>query len=212
MNPFKINGLPRVSGKTHASCAALFLLLGTMAHAQKPLVKGYDAFPTIRTRNVFDPERRPIQANRDPQERRSSGRTRPNFITITGTMVSGTNTLAFFSGSQPEYSKVIGVHDKIADFTITAISAEKVDFERAGTRLSVLVGAQIPLNGSAAAGSTPVPDEGGESSDPAPATETTSPPATSPTPGTTAPPAGAAPAGDKAEVLRRMMERRKKEI
>src|SRR4051812_39914350 len=100
MNSFKLT-----------STGMLLLLLGAAASAQKPApaIKGYNTFPTIRTRNVFDPERRPILANRDQptQDRRGSGRTRANFINITGTMVSGNTSLAFFSGSRPEYSKVL---------------------------------------------------------------------------------------------------------
>jgi hypothetical protein len=119
--------------------------------------EGYNAFRLLRSRFIFDPERRTVRSDA-PNPRAQSGPSRSSFIALTGTMVTPARTLAFFSGSQPEYSKVISVGETIADFKITSITPVQVEVERAGKPISIPVGRQLPLDGSTTA-VMPVPVE-----------------------------------------------------
>lgn len=184
--------------------------------------KGYNAFKLVRTRNIFDPERRPIRtdapATTNPKSGSSSNSSRVSRITLTGTMVTADRSLAFFSGSQNEF-KVLPVNDKISGFTIKAISAAYVDLEKDGKPYNLAVGKQLTLDGSNISFTTPPPpSDDSSSAPPAPAPSGTdggsAPAATSntPSPSNPASPAPPAAGGDKAEILRRMMERRQKEV
>lgn len=163
--------------------------------------KGFDAFRLVRTRNVFDPDRRATRVEAPPT-RSGPAPVRMNSISVTGTMVADGKALVFFSGSLPEYSKVIPVGGMIADFKVTGITSAQVELDRAGKQIVVGVGKQVPLEGSTAAiapPGSPAPDA----------------PAGAPSPEAAAP-AEAKPASPSAdepnEVLRRMMERRQKEM
>jgi hypothetical protein len=179
-----------------AAPALLLFAEVTRAQSTGPL-EGYNAFRLVRTRFIFDPER---QATRSEAAvpRAQSAPSRSNFIAVTGTMVTPGRTLAFFSGSQPEYSKVISVGETIADFKITSITPAQVELERAGQPIIVPVGRQLPLDGSTTAVAptslAPAPDISGT-----PAANSSAPSA-------------AASTSDKSEILRRMMERRQKEV
>ncbi len=57
----------------------------------------YDSFRLIHTRNVFDPDRRPI---RPPGSAASSAApTHADYVALTGIASDGEKSLAFFSGS-----------------------------------------------------------------------------------------------------------------
>jgi hypothetical protein len=166
-------------------------------------VKGYEAFRLVRTRNIFDPNRRGARTESAPPPVTTSAR-RANFINLTGTMVTAGKSLAFFSGSRPEYSKVVGENGKVADFTIKSITPSQVEVELGGKLTLVMVGSSVPLQGSVAMNA--------EALLPAPGTEPAAVGVTGAAPGsasTSAPAAG--PAGSADDVLRRMMERRQKE-
>ncbi len=178
----------------------LLLLAGTAgAQVTAPAAQGYDAFRLMQTRNIFDPNRQgPVRSDEAPPPRQNTI-TRPNSILLTGAMVTESKTLAFFSGSRPEYSRIIPVGEKIADFTVKKISAAEVELEHAGKAIVVPVGASVPLQGTSAAGMIMEPLPPGAS---AAAPASTAPPVNAPPP----------PTGDKAEILRRMMERCQKEM
>ena len=189
--------IPVSRGTAAVIAAFLVMLASALTQAAEP-AQGYNAFRFVRTRNIFDPERRGPRSDASTGAPVSQGpTTRSNFIALTGTMVTEGKTLAFFTGSRPEYSKVISVHDKIADFTITAIAAREVQLELAGKPITVVIGNQLPLQGSSAETAMPLSPMPAEEASPAPASgsSTTS---TSPT--------------DKTEILRRMAERREKEF
>ena len=161
--------------------------------------KGFDAFRLVKTRNIFDPDRRASRVETSPT-RSGPAPVRMNSIAVTGTMVADGKALVFFSGSLPEYSKVIPVGGMIADFKVTGITNAQVELSREGKQIVVGVGKQVPLEGSSAAIAPP-----------------DSPPSDAPADGP--PPEAAAPAETKPasadepnEVLRRMMERRQKEM
>jgi hypothetical protein len=183
-----------------AAGSTLFLVPEN-AHAQSRGGEGYGAFRLLRSRNIFDPERRSMQSDAPQQPRSESRSSRSNFIALTGTMVTAGKTLAFFTGSQPDYNKVIGVGDSIADFKVTQIEPTHVDLTLGGKLINVTVGRQLPLEGSSAAGGVATID-----APPPPGSAPGAPPPT------TAAPTSVAPTTDKNEMMRRMMERRQKEM
>ena len=191
----------------------------------------YDNFKLFRTRNVFDPDRRPVRAaNSAPAP--SSGRA--DFLAVTGTLLDGNKSYAFFSGSRADFNKVLSVGDKIANSTVREITPLTIVVERDGKRTTVNVGQTVPLDGKSAPGAAPVNFADAANGTPAPANPA-SPgnPATSTGPAAPAndnpgdgsspggaPPAAVAapatggkpPAANQEEILRRMMERRKQEL
>ncbi|MDQ3625279.1 MAG: hypothetical protein M3463_22835 [Verrucomicrobiota bacterium] len=181
--------------------AGVLMLPPSAAGQTAERTQNYDAFRLVRTRNIFDPDRRAARSDNAPRPQTTTATGRPNYVAVTGTMVAAGKSLAFFTGSRPEYSKVISLRDTIADFTITGITPKEVELERAGKQIVVPVGRQLPLEGAAAASSDPgpwppAPDAHGANA--------ASPPEAAPSTSSSPP--------DKNELLRRMMERRAKEI
>jgi hypothetical protein len=163
---------------------------------------GYEAFRMVRTRNIFDPNRRAVPRSEASPRAASATRSRPNSFTLTGTMVTERRTLAFFSGSRPEYSKVISVGENVGDFKLTKIATSQVELERDGKPLALEVGRPHELEGT-----VEVPVEADSAPSPG---DTPAAPAESSTPAAAAP--APAASGDKNEILRRLMERRAKEM
>ncbi|MEA3211989.1 MAG: hypothetical protein QOE70_5046 [Chthoniobacter sp.] len=189
-----------------ALLAAAAPLLGAEKTAPSPPAKkgsSFDDFHLVRTRNIFDPNRRSTRTDAPPPRASTSPvQTRPNFLALTGTMVSEGRTLAFFSGSRTDYSKIISVGESVADFKVIRITPIQVELQR-GDKASVLaVGNQIALEGSSpvpvSTTTSAAPPEGAPAAPDAPAGATAA----------SAPP----PTNDKTEILRRLMERRQKEI
>ena len=196
-------------------------LLVSASFAQTPNAptgKGFDAFPLLRSRNVFDPNRRAPRTEESQARRPGQSRNRTDSFTLTGTMVTEGKTLAFFSGTRAEYSRVIAVGESIGDFKLKTIAAGQVELERDGKATALAIGRTLQLEGTHAPEGPDTPEETVDSNTP-PASAGTSPDAASL--GSTSPsvapgaPGGATVPGappDKAELMRRMMERRQKEM
>lgn len=160
------------------------------ATAQPAAAKGYEAFRMVQTRNIFDPDRRPISPQ--PSSRvQTPVASRADYVALTGIMVTSDKALAFFSGSRADYNKVLAVNGDIAGAKLTKITTAAIEVERDGKRTSVAVGQTVPLDASA----------------PSAAPENLPPPAT-----TTTTPSANAPPADASETLRRMMERRQQQL
>ena len=179
--------------------AALLLLAGAQAVEKAP---GFDTFRLMRTRNMFDPSRRPARTDTASAARTvAAPQSRNSTLTLTGTMVTDGKTLAFFNGTRSDYAKVLAVGGAVADCKITAIHPTQVEIERGGKPAVLAIGQQLQIEG--APSDVPAPE-------PAPATAAEPAPGAAPA-DPAAPPAPAA-SNDKSEVLRRMMERREKEM
>ena len=179
-----------------------FAALSSMTIYAADGAKGYEAYKVVRTRNIFDPNRKVVRI--EAPRPSTPPRPRSSTFTLTGTMVREGKSLAFFGGSRSEFSKVISVGDSVANYKITAIEPAQVELEHEGKKVTLTIGKPFQIE---AKPGDPEPAE-----EPAPAPDGT--PATSATDGA-APPAPAAPpaGGDaKSEILRRMMERRAKEM
>lgn len=170
--------------------------------AEKP--QGYDAFELIRTRNIFDPNRRAVKKESEQTRAVAPSRPRSVHLALTGTMVTDGRALAFFSGSRSEFNKIVKVGEKIGDFTVAAISAGQVDLKQGETPTVLAVGNRLQLEGTEA-----------DAAEPEPTPTDATPVAASPTSstGTATPSAAPPPApGNASEILKRMMERRAQEM
>lgn len=159
--------------------------------------EGYEVFRNVRTKNIFDPTRRGPRIETPPTAGANSPGSRGRSLALTGTMVTEGKALAFFGGSAADGSRVVSVGNNVANFKVTEIGAAHVSLEHDGKSLVLDVGRQISFDG---APGDPVASGPIVEAAPHSPTETT---------GLPPPPAGVS--GDKAEVLRRMMERRAKE-
>ncbi len=186
--------------------AALALLLAGNAGAQAAeKVAGFDAFRLMRTKNMFDPNRRPARTETASAPRPAQVReNKSSSLTLTGTMVTEGKTLAFFAGTRADYSKVLSVGGTIADCKITAIKTTEVEMERGGKPGTLAIGHQLQIDGAPSDVPAEVPAPASASGDNA------APPADPSAPA--GPTAGPPASNDKNDVLRRMMERREKEM
>jgi hypothetical protein len=201
------------------ACLLLALPAGAVAQGKKKAKKdnaaaatlapesGYRAFRMVRLKNIFDPDRRPMPAEGSAKAAATSSPVSKNsHLVLTGTLVTETKRLAFFTGSQASFNKVVTANEKVGDLVVAAISMSHVELKRGDQEIILPVGKQVTLGEkaevSAASGlptslSTPstLPSDSGRRNGnvPAPTAEIGAPP-------------------DAAEVMRRMMERRQKEI
>jgi hypothetical protein len=123
---------------------ALLALSALPAFAQANGIPGdqdYSAFSRFVTdRNIFNPDRQPHSSSSHSSTRRRH-RTEAPGIQFVGTMSYEKGMFAFFSGNSSEYSKVVQVGGKIADYTVTDLTATKVVLESADKKqLAIAVG------------------------------------------------------------------------
>lgn len=180
--------------------AAVGLAPSMASAAEKPT--GYDAFELIRTRSIFDPNRRAVKKESEQTRAITPSRPRSVHLSLTGTMVTDGRALAFFSGSRSEFNKIVKVGEKIGDFTVAKITSAQVDLHHAEKPTTLAVGKRLQLEGTEA-----------DASEPEPSTPTDGAPANLPDPSKPTPPAGSAPSGGSpSDILKRMMERRAQEM
>ncbi len=156
----------------------------------------------VETRNIFDPQRQAGAADAapTPQAVEQPPRRAVDYVMLTGVMVNDGKALAFFSGSRPDYDKVTEVNGEIAGARVTKVTPEGVEVDRAGKNIRVAVGQTVPFDNSAPG----APPPGAAAVGAAPA-------AVSPGAGDGSPASSPLP-GNLNEVMRRMMERRQKEL
>ncbi len=193
----------------------------TPATGSPTLRPAYDSFRLVHTRNVFDPDRRPV---RPAGNASAAPAARADYTALTGTLLSAEKSYAFFSGSRPEFNKVLAVREKIANATIAAITSANIEIERDGKRTTVAVGQTVPFDNQTAPGVPPVEvpaavpastDAASPGATPAVSTTTTTAPAGSARQAATTGPISTAPKGPPPnldEVRRRMMEKRQQEL
>ena len=167
-----------------------------------PRRETFEDFGILTARNIFDPERgrpAPERPSRpDPPERREH-------VDLLGVLLYNEGAVAFFEGSDRDYSGAFKQGDKIAEYRIGAIDTSKVTLEKDGERIGMPMQARLERHGEgkwnleegAAGRGDQQPPAGGETA------KTT---------------ADSEKAGDEAggdaesELLKKMMERRKQEI
>jgi hypothetical protein len=189
---------------------AAVLAGGVGAFAQSNGVPGptdYASFNRFVTdRNIFDPNRQPHSYSPNTLRttpRRTVRNSAPG-IMLVGTMSYEKGMFAFFNGNSSDLKKALQVTEKIADYTVTDISANRVKLASADKKqqLELKIGDGLRQeNGKwvfAGAGELPAGtgspgSAGGESSSEAGAT------------------AAPGPAGEPNDVLKRLMQLREKE-
>lgn len=191
---------------------AAICLLPTGAMAQQSAVKpSFDKYHMVQTRNVFDPDRRAMaRPQAGPQNTGGAASSKPvtrgDYVALTGIMVTEGRSLAFFSGSRTEYDKVLEVKGSVAGATVTKITPTNIEVQRDGKTITVAVGQTVPFDDSEpAAAPAPV----------APALDPETVSATVPLPSTISSPSNPSSnptAPGTSDVLRRMMERRQREL
>ena len=194
----------RCVSRAACACACLFLSTAPKLLAQAPPARqGFDAFRMVQTRNIFDPERQPI---RPASARPVTPVSRADYASLTGIMATPEKTLAFFSGSRPEFNKVLPVRGQVAGATVTRIAPNEVEIEIDGKKSVLTVGQSLPLGTTG--GGPPLPPTNPTAN----AVPTNAPAAPAPgeeraTPATP----GAPPISDHDELIKRMMQRRLQE-
>jgi len=170
----------------------------TLAAAATPLKKrNFDAYPMVVSRNIFDPERQPGVTPSSAEAGAASAApvSSADSAALTGTLLSAQKTLAFFSGTRPEWGGVFAVGSSIAGARLTKITSTGVEVEREGKTIVIAVGQSVPLDAHTAPAAAPAL---------APA---------APQPSSVSPSAPTAPASaDREALLRRMMEKRQQEL
>ena len=162
------------------------------------------------------------------------------YVQLTGVMTTEEETYAFFAGTQPEFNKVVPVNGSIAGATITTITPSGIVVTRNGKQIGVPVGMTVPMDDTQQPG--PPPTTGTSSSSYAPSSANTTSTISAPAAGSPVPAAsGATPPVDPqslsqqvplettpapsgtsgtssaqpdnvSDAMRRMMERRQKEL
>ena len=170
-------------------------------------IPAYDSFRLIHTRNVFDPDRRPV---RPPGATAPTTTTRADYVALTGIAVDGDQSLAFFSGSRPEFNLVIPANSKVAGATVTRVNPMNIEVERNGRKLVVNVGQTVPLDDKSNPAAAPSDQPAAAVTGTGPAVNATT--ATTVTGTAASPAAGSAPGAPAVpanveEIRRRMMER-----
>jgi len=168
--------------------ACILALAGSLAAADAPAQRpAFETFRLVRTRNIFDPDRR---MSSQAAARAPSGAAPSDYVALTGTLVTADKVLAFFSGSRPEFNTVLGLSGTVANIKVTGITPLQIEVNRAGKAFVIAVGQQLALDGTAPVASV-VPDVPDASSAPPDATPPSAP--------------------GQEDIVRRMMERRQKE-
>jgi len=199
--------------KQTLSAGACLLVLASAALAGRsappvPARKaGYEGYALVQTRNIFDPERMPgVVYTPEVNQPQTTTPVAGDYAALTGTLLTAERTLAFFSGSRPEYNRVISVGGRIAGASLKKIDPNSIEVERAGKCITVAVGQTVPLNSSAVPGQAPAPVA---------LPVATPSPYTFNSPTVAAPSISAAPTpgtADREALMRRMMEKRQQEL
>src|SRR5438046_851014 len=95
--------------------AAAGNLFAAAAETNRPAKKDFNDFKLLQQRNIFDPNRRPLQV--------WTPRTNAPvyWFALAGTMNYDKGVFAVFDGSSSDYHKVLEAGGKIANYSVTAI-------------------------------------------------------------------------------------------
>ena len=162
----------------------------------------FEDYGILTARNIFDPDRgrrAPEPPRRpDPPERREH-------VDLLGVLVYDEGAVAFFEGSDRDYSGAFKQGEKIAEYQIGAIDTSQVTLEKDGERVAMPLKARLERRGE---GKWNLEEGAAGRGDPQPATDGEGPETKA-----DSEKAGEETGGDAAsELLKKMMERRKQEV
>jgi hypothetical protein len=179
----------------------------------------FDSFKLLRSRNIFDPNRRSGGKSSSSSQRETSESSGDSF-TLTGILVHDAKSFAFFSGSRQ--SKVVHLQGSFGGARVISIQNTQVELERDGKHVIVPVGKRLRIQED---GNLEISTPNDTVTHTPPITVSTTSTATAPT--ITPPPVTEAntpdasaegevetppPAGDSNDLLKKMMEKRQKEL
>ena len=179
-----------------------------------PLPAGMEPFRSFVENNIFDSERRPhLPGSRDKGEERTPG---PDYLAICGVLLYGTNCLIFTESGHPEWQGSYHPGDQIGRFRLLSANTHCVILQLAnGQRLTVPVGEAVVQRETNRWVVAPPPMEALQSSQ-GPSSEDGSGSSSSSLSGDSHPAVKSSsetfPKGIPEEILRRLRERRLKEL
>ena len=104
------------------------------------------SFKLIQERNIFDPERR---KPREMRRERPVEPPREESFTLLGTMSYGERILAFFEGTQRDWSGAVELGKEVAGHTLKEVGFDNVLLELKGESIALQVGAGRSKRGDA---------------------------------------------------------------
>jgi hypothetical protein len=155
----------------------------------------YESFSMIVDRNIFNPYRLGPSTGRSQRSSRESSVT--PFIALVGTMRYEKGFFAFFDGYDPKYRKAVKSGDSIAGFVVSSVEQYQVQLTKSGKSFTMLVSQQLRRNESEAWALDSTSNYQAPDPNQAAAADPTAPPEI---------PANAS------EVLKRLMEKRQKQL
>lgn len=193
---------------TRYRAAAILLTLFIVAAASRAPAQGRSRAPAdpaslLLSRNIFDPTRSPRRAPERGPIAPPVAPPRVRMLVLTGSLVYPGKAVAFFSGSEPEYNRVIGPEETVGPWTVRKVSTTGVELAREDEVVDLPVGRQLVQREAE-------PWALADAAAPQPAPPSYRSPS-SPTRGRN-PETPAAGDGGDSDVMRRLMERRQREL
>ena len=152
-----------------------------------------DSFRIISERNIFNQNRSPRSARSDATATRRTPVVQS--LSLVGTMSYAKGDFAFFDGTRPEYKKPVKIGERIAGYEIKEIKPNGVKIANETNQFEIKVGQQLRRE-----------DEADWQISTTPAQSTTNDSSAAPGP------ASSGTAGSEDEALKRLMEKRAKEV
>ena len=165
---------------------------GTNAPPSNP--RNYATFKLVNERNIFNANR----AGRSSGAPKPAAKpTRIDNVALVGVMSYGQGPVAFFDGSSPSYKKAVRINDSLDSWKVTEINTAGVKLETGGKTLTLRVGNQLRREDDGDWKQVERSDFAASSSSSASGDS-----------------AGSASSGgsSESEILKRMMEKREKEL
>ena len=107
----------------------------------------FEAYRVVIDRNIFDPNRRQKREGPPPPAPAAAPAPAREHIDLTGVLLSAEATVAFFEGSREEYAKVLKAGDTIAGHTLTGINSDRVVFAKGEGTFELPVGGRLKQTG-----------------------------------------------------------------
>ena len=181
---------------------------GEAAAPSEPIRRGieFDSFSFILDNNIFDSKRQDRE-RLEAERRRNQQRSIPvERFALVGTMHNEGEEFAFFAGSDSDYQSVLEIDQDIAGYLVKEIKKDYVKLEKDGEQIEFKIGMEMTRTGddpwkliensSGNWGSPSGRSRSSRSSSRSSSTTTSSAPLS----------------GDKSDILKKMMERRKQQM
>lgn len=128
--------------------AALALALPGWAGAAEPSPASdaprLEAFNVLLERNIFDPQRRPNERGGEKSREETAATTSTTErISLDGVMIDGGRAVAFFEGTETQYTVAVRLGEEIAGHRLVEIHTDQVRLEKKGRTLELPVAGQL---------------------------------------------------------------------